>query len=328
MTLQHDTDTEECADDAESTYEMYFDDISDANTEGRARLLNLRAQIMVLLFIDGSSYIRTNERGWRGFFLFRHHRPTNRFALLGFCTAYEFWHVPDRIRLRISQILIFPPYQRQGHGSLSFFLFPNHLHTHTHTCHPLSHLAVRFVDAIYRFAREDARVYDVTVEDPDDDFQFVPLLSHPLCMRPSPFNNNNNKNRIVRDLCELRCLRKQGYFGTFETSLPRETYTRIHTELKRCQPQIYRCWLVCMWLCATADGREETLRQYRLVLKAFLAARFSDWLQDCATPDDRKRVLQDIYNEHIADWELLGAALHRLEAKDDTLGAAVAAKST
>lgn len=71
-----------------------------------------------------------------------------------------------------------------------------------------------------------------------------------------------------------------------------------------------------MWLCATADGRDETLRQYRLVLKAHLAQRYSDWLQDCATPDDRKRVLQDIYNEHIADWELLGAALRRLDAKD------------
>ena len=32
---------------------------------------------------------------------------------------------------------------------------------------------VRFVDAIYRFARENNHVYDVTVEDPDDDFQFV-----------------------------------------------------------------------------------------------------------------------------------------------------------
>ena len=125
------TDTETCSDDAESTYEMFFDDISDANADGRARLLNLRAQLMVLLFIDGSSYIRTAERGWRGFFLFRHHQPTNRYALLGFCTAYEFWHVPDRIRLRISQILIFPPYQRQGHGSL--FLFFSSLRPQTLT---------------------------------------------------------------------------------------------------------------------------------------------------------------------------------------------------
>lgn len=174
---------------------------------------------------------------------------------------------------------------------------------------------MRFVDAIYRFAREDARVYDVTVEDPDDDFQFVSFSLLPSFQRLD-FRLTTTTYRIVRDLCELRCLRAQGYFGTFATSLPRETYERIHTELKLCQPQIYRCWLVCMWLCATADGRDETLRQYRLVLKAHLAQRYSDWLQDCATADDRKRVLQDIYNEHIADWELLGAALRRLDAKD------------
>ena len=187
---------------------------------------------------------------------------------------------------------------------------------------------VRFVDAIYRFAREDARVYDVTVEDPDDDFQFVPPLSSPHPpMRLIITHAVATPDRIVRDLCELRCLRARGYFGTFATSLAPETYTRIHTELKLCQPQIYRCWLVCMWLCATADGRDETLRQYRLVLKAHLAQRYSDWLQDCATPDERKRVLQDIYNEHIADWELLGAALRRLAAKDASSPAAAEAKA-
>lgn len=150
----------------------------------------------------------------------------------------------------------------------------------------------------------------------------TPLLTQDSTSR---HDDDDHDDRIVRDLCELRCLRAQGYFGTFATSLPPETYARIHTELKLCQPQIYRCWLVCMWLCATADGRAETLRQYRLVLKAHLAARYSDWLQDCATPDERKRVLQDIYNEHIADWELLGAALRRLAAKDASSAAQPAA---
>ena len=192
-------------------------------------------------------------------------------------------------------------------------------------------MTVRFVDAIYRFAREDKRVYDVTVEDPDDDFQFVSsttsirfvvcslvmclLLLLLLC------------GRIVRDLCELRCLRSRGYFGKFETELPSETYARIHSELKLCQPQICRCWLVCMWMHAVADGSEETMRRYRLVLKAYLASKFSDWLQDCASDEERKRTLQEIYEEHIDDWKLLAAALAKLEARDKASASSAAAGS-
>ena len=60
---------------------------------------------------------------------------------------------------------------------------------------------------------------------------------------------------------------------------------------------------------AVADGSEETMRAYRLALKAHLSGQFADWLQDCATPEDRKKVLQEIYEEHIDDWKLLASAL-------------------
>ena len=33
---------------------------------------------------------------------------------VGFCTLYTFWAYPDRSRLRVSQVLTLPPYQRQG----------------------------------------------------------------------------------------------------------------------------------------------------------------------------------------------------------------------
>ena len=35
---------------------------------------------------------------------------------MGFCTLYTFWAYPDKSRLRVSQILTLPPYQRQGVG--------------------------------------------------------------------------------------------------------------------------------------------------------------------------------------------------------------------
>ena len=37
-------------------------------------------------------------------------------AQVGFCTVFAFYAYPDRVRLRVSQILVLPPYQRQGAG--------------------------------------------------------------------------------------------------------------------------------------------------------------------------------------------------------------------
>lgn len=37
-------------------------------------------------------------------------------AQRGFCTVYRFFSYPDRQRLRVSQVLVLPPFQRQGVG--------------------------------------------------------------------------------------------------------------------------------------------------------------------------------------------------------------------
>ena len=34
----------------------------------------------------------------------------------GFCTLYSFYAYPDRVRLRVSQVLVTPPHQRCGVG--------------------------------------------------------------------------------------------------------------------------------------------------------------------------------------------------------------------
>lgn len=35
---------------------------------------------------------------------------------VGWCTLHMFWAWPDRQRCRVSQVLVLPPYQRQGVG--------------------------------------------------------------------------------------------------------------------------------------------------------------------------------------------------------------------
>ena len=44
-------------------------------------------------------------------------KGSTRFALLGYMTVYEYFAYPQSLRPRVSQVLVFPPYQRAGHGT-------------------------------------------------------------------------------------------------------------------------------------------------------------------------------------------------------------------
>lgn len=41
---------------------------------------------------------------------------TTQYSLVAFASVYMFYYYPDKQRPRISQMLVLPHYQRQGHG--------------------------------------------------------------------------------------------------------------------------------------------------------------------------------------------------------------------
>jgi len=96
-----------------------------------------------LLFIDGSSFIDAFDPSWEIYFLFEKRIENEKMAyrIAGYSTVFNFFAYPDQIRKRISQMLIFPPYQHQGHGS-------------------------NLLNAIYSAARSESSVKDINVEDP------------------------------------------------------------------------------------------------------------------------------------------------------------------
>jgi histone acetyltransferase 1 len=105
---------------------------------------------LVLLLIDGSSPIDVEDPQWELYLLIQKQMDQQGDAqrrLLGFTSVYRFYHYPDCTRLRLSQILVLPPYQQRGYGA---------------------HL----VEALNNVAIAD-NVYDFTVEEPLDDFQRV-----------------------------------------------------------------------------------------------------------------------------------------------------------
>lgn len=67
-----------------------------------------------------------------------------RYAIAGFATVYPFFAYPENVRYRISQFLILPPFQRQGHGT-------------------------RLLQTIYN--NKPPKTVEICVEDPSDDFQ-------------------------------------------------------------------------------------------------------------------------------------------------------------
>uniref|UniRef100_A0A0E0ER58 histone acetyltransferase n=1 Tax=Oryza meridionalis TaxID=40149 RepID=A0A0E0ER58_9ORYZ len=61
--------------------------------------------------------------------------------------VHHFYHYPESTRLRISQILVLPPYQGEGHG-------------------------LRLLETINSIS-ESENIYDVTIEDPSDYLQYI-----------------------------------------------------------------------------------------------------------------------------------------------------------
>lgn len=135
------------------TYEVWRSSVSDA----RCRQLLANMQLLVVLFIEGATAIDLDDeewssRRWEVFFLYEKKQAQGEeqlYSFMGYCTLYRYYFFDrqsaDRARVRLSQFLILPPYQRQGHGS-------------------------RFYDAILQHYLAAAEVCEITVEDPSEEF--------------------------------------------------------------------------------------------------------------------------------------------------------------
>ncbi|ETO25130.1 hypothetical protein RFI_12017 [Reticulomyxa filosa] len=75
-----------------------------------------RLQFLSLLSIETCSYIDTNDDRWEVMILFEKNVCTQTYKCIGYLTLYSFFAFPSGYRLRISQVLVFPPFQRYGHG--------------------------------------------------------------------------------------------------------------------------------------------------------------------------------------------------------------------
>ncbi|KAJ7273046.1 histone acetyltransferase type B catalytic subunit [Mycena rebaudengoi] len=129
------------------------------------RELHRRMQLFILLYIEAGSYINEEEDTWEFVVLYEKRKRRNAphvttYHFAGYSSLYPFYCFPEKVRLRLSQFVILPPYQRSGHGS--------ELYT-----------------AIYQYVVSQPNIAELTVEDPAEAFEdlrdkndLLLLLSH------------------------------------------------------------------------------------------------------------------------------------------------------
>ncbi|KAF8344073.1 acyl-CoA N-acyltransferase [Cantharellus anzutake] len=111
--------------------------------------LHRRMQIFILLYIEAGSYIQEDEDKWQFLVLYERRRRRgypDTFHFVGYCSMYPFFFWPDKVRLRLSQFVILPPYQNQGHGA--------HLYT-----------------ALHQHVMATPSIAELTIEDPSEAFE-------------------------------------------------------------------------------------------------------------------------------------------------------------
>ncbi|KAL0637134.1 histone acetyltransferase 1 [Maublancomyces gigas] len=131
------------------TYEIWTTTVDDP----ACKVLLANIQILVLLYIEGGSYIELDDeewsnKRWKIFFLYEKSEHAG-YSFIGYSTVYSYYYfsstLKDLSRARISQFLILPPYQRHGHGS-------------------------RFYDALIKHYLASETTLEITVEDPSESF--------------------------------------------------------------------------------------------------------------------------------------------------------------
>jgi len=159
------------------TYEVYY---CDFNVPKFNEYL-MKMETFILWFIDAASFVDSDDERWKFFVLYEKYKSAEgntAYAFVGYSTVYDFYCYPDMIRPRVAQMLILPPFQRQG-------------------------LGVELLSIVYRYYRGKPNVKEITVEDPSDDFERLrDFVDARDCSQLATFSVENLKKGISIGMLE------------------------------------------------------------------------------------------------------------------------------
>lgn len=78
-----------------------------------------RMETLIVWYIDAANFIDIQDSKWRFYILYEKVKNNDAeiYYPVGYSTIYEYFAFPDNHRYRISQFIIFPPYQNLGLGT-------------------------------------------------------------------------------------------------------------------------------------------------------------------------------------------------------------------
>lgn len=196
--------------------------------QGPAAFLYSRLVPLVLLLVEGSTPIDIGEHGWEMLLVVKKttEESDSKFELLGFAAVHNFYHYPESTRMRISQILVLPPYQGEGHG-------------------------LRLLEAINSIAQSE-NIYDVTIEDPSDYLQYV--RSSIDCLRLLTVDSIKPAiSAIVSSLKEINLSKRT---QSLRMVPPADLTETVRQKLKINKKQFLRCWEILIFLNLNSEDRK------------------------------------------------------------------------
>ncbi|XP_033732888.1 histone acetyltransferase type B catalytic subunit-like [Pecten maximus] len=163
-------------DNQERNFEIYKTDISPPGFQEYHEHL----QTFILFFIDAASYIDVDDDRWMFYLLFERYKVDGNpvYAIAGYMTVYNYYAYPEKVRPRISQVLVLPPFQKQGHG-----------------CH--------MVQTFYNDCYTRSEVMDITVEDPSENFQRLrDFIDARNCMSLPSYESSKLRDGFSEDMAK------------------------------------------------------------------------------------------------------------------------------
>ncbi|KAI0737870.1 histone acetyltransferase type B catalytic subunit [Daedaleopsis nitida] len=261
-----------------------------------------RMQLFVLLYIEGGSYISEDEETWEFAVLYEKRRRRSSpdvftYHFVGYSTLYPFYCFPERVRLRVSQFLILPPYQQDGHGSALY-------------------------TAIYQYVLAHPSIAELTVEDPAEAFEDLRdrndlkmLLANEKFMRegfgPEAVSSNGGKvGGVGNGRSKARGKARTMRIGAGKMGPPAERswLEKWRTDLKIAGRQFNR--LVEMLILKHMDPADERAqRSYRLQVKERLY-RFNYELLMQLDKQERQQKLEETFQSVVADYRRILGHVH------------------
>lgn len=268
--------------DSQESCQSWFrvnDDTHDVNKE-ILRLEDLTAQEirdwhsrltpLALMFIEAATPIEIKDPRWELYLCLEKtsHESNLPWRMVGFCRVYNFFKYPDSTRLRVSQILVLPPYQGKQNG-------------------------FHLLEAVYKTAVEQGS-YEVTMEEPSNDLQVLRECMDAVCLlafEPVRFE-------LQEALSKLRASSKSNStISNFQAWMPSPALIeKVRQNFKICRLQLQYCWLVMMYLHVMNEGEDNILSVFRnlvawsLKLEVFGSPKSSNV--------GKNKLLLDVENEY------------------------------